>query len=79
MNTQIIIKATAPQHQKVHIKLAKTEIMDGLQNFNDAILNCVARNDNFRWTEKEIEEHKEFLARAMRKLEGLHNYFNLPE
>jgi hypothetical protein len=77
--TEIITRATDPQHQKVHIKLAKVEIMDGLVNFNDAILNMVAKNDNFRWTEQEIREHKEFLARAKRKIEGLYSYFNLPE
>lgn len=78
-NTQIIIKATAPQTQKVHMEHAKTEIMDGLRNFNDALLNIVAKNDDFRWEEKDKKENKEFLGRAMRKLEGLYNYFNLPE
>jgi hypothetical protein len=77
-NTQII-KATAPETQKVHIKLAKTEIMDGLRNFNDALLNIVAKNDNFRWEEKDKKELKQFLRRAKRKIEGLYSYFNLPE
>lgn len=79
MNTEIIIKATAPQHQKVHIEHARIEIMDGLRNYTDGVINTVARNDNFRWSEPEIQEHKEFLARAKRKIEGLESYFNLPE
>lgn len=50
--TQVIIKATTPETQKVHIEHAKIEIMDGLRNFNDALLNIVSKNDNFRWEEK---------------------------
>ncbi len=73
-----IIKATAPQTQKVHIEHAKIEIESGLRNFNDALLNIVAKNQ-FTWDKKDIEEHKQFIGRAMRKLEGLYNYFNLPE
>ena len=74
-----IIKATAPQTQKVHIEHAKTEIMDGLRNLNDAILNLILYSEEAPWEPKDIAEHKAFIGRAMRKLEGLYNYFNLPE
>lgn len=73
-----IIKATAPQTQKVHIKHAKTGIMDEIANLQDAILTCIT-SPNFLWEAKEKQENKEFIGRAMRKLEGLYNYFNLPE
>jgi hypothetical protein len=73
-----LIKSSAPQTQKVHIELAKREIESGLRNFNDALLNIVAKN-NFTWDKKDIEEHKAFIGRVMRKFEGLYNYFNLPE
>jgi hypothetical protein len=73
-----LIKATAPQTQKVHIEHAKIEIEDGIKNLQDAILTSIT-TPNFLWEGKEKQEHKEFIGRAMRKLEGLYNYFNLPE
>ncbi|HKQ06149.1 MAG TPA: hypothetical protein VJ464_13520 [Blastocatellia bacterium] len=73
-----LIKATAPQTQKVHIEHAKIEIMDGIANLQDAILLLIT-SPNFKWSEQEKQDHKQFIGRAMRKLEGLFNYFNLPE
>ena len=78
-NTEIIIKATAPQHQKVHIKLARMEIEQGIQNLNDAILNLILYNDNFRWEEKDKQELRDFIDRAKYKIDRLRGYFNLPE
>ena len=73
-----IITSSAPQTQKVHIEHAKIEIMDGIVNLQDAILTCIT-TPNFLWEGKEKQDNKEFIGRAMRKLEGLFNYFNLPE
>jgi hypothetical protein len=73
-----IIKATAPQTQKVHIKHARIEIESGIVNLTDALINCV-RNENFQWTEQERQQHLYFLARAERDIKGLKSYFNLPE
>ena len=73
-----LIKATAPETQKVHIKHAKIEIMDGIKNLQDAILYSIT-SPNFQWSEQEKQEHREFLGKAKRKIEGLYNYFNLPE
>lgn len=73
-----LIKATAPQTQKKHIDHARIEITDGIKNLQDAILTLIT-GPNFKWTDAEKQEHKEFIGRAIRKLEGLYNYFNLPE
>jgi len=74
-----IIKATAPQTQKVHIKHAKIEIEDGIKNFHDALLNIVAKNDNFKWDKKDIQDNIDFLNWAEWRIKGLQGYFNLPE
>jgi hypothetical protein len=73
-----IIKSSAPQTQKVHIKHAKIEIEDGIKNLQDAILYSIT-SPNFKWSEEEKKEHRQDIGRAKRKLEGLLNYFNLPE
>ena len=74
-----IIKATVPETQKVHMRHARIEIEDGIQNLTDAIFNTILKNNNFRWEDKDKQENLEFIARSIRKLENLQNYFNLPE
>ena len=73
-----IIKATAPQTQKVHIEHAKIEIESGIVNLTDAFINCV-RNENFQWTEQERQQHLYFLDCAEKNIKSLKSYFNLPE
>jgi hypothetical protein len=71
-----IIKATAPQTQKVHIEHAKIEIEDGITNLTDAALNCI-HNENFHWTEQERQQHLYFIDQSIKKLKSAKSYFNI--
>jgi tmRNA-binding protein len=72
-----IIKATAPETQKIHIEHAKIEIEEGTASLYNALITCVS-NENFQWTEQERQQHLYFIDQSIKKLRSAKSYFNLP-